>query len=166
MTQWLTEDEQKSWRAWLAASLLLRDRLNRELQEQHGLTLADYEILVRLSELPERRMRMSELADSTLSSRSRLSHQIDRMERAGLVERQSCASDRRGANAVLTELGWTTLVAAAPDHVASVRTHLVDQLSAEDFATLGAASQQVVEHLQTLGYNCGGQLEAQATAIA
>ena len=114
MTQWLTDDEQRSWRAWLSASLLLQDRLNSDLQAQHGLSMADYEILVRLSESPDRRLRMSNLADTTLSSRSRLSHQIDRMEKAGLVERQLCEDDRRGAFAVLTETGWATLVAAAP----------------------------------------------------
>jgi DNA-binding MarR family transcriptional regulator len=147
MTQWLNEDEQRSWRAWLSVSLLLHDRLNRELQAQHGLTMADYEILVRLSEIPERRMRMSDLADVTLSSRSRLSHQIDRMEKAGLVEREHCTDDRRGAFAVLTELGWSTLVATAPDHVASVRAHLVDQLTPAEFAALGAACQKVSDHL-------------------
>ena len=147
MAQWLNEDEQRSWRAWLSVSLLLHDRLNRELQAQHGLTMADYEILVRLSEIPERRMRMSDLADVTLSSRSRLSHQIDRMEKAGLVEREHCTDDRRGAFAVLTELGWSTLVATAPDHVASVRAHLVDQLTPAEFAALGAACQKVSDHL-------------------
>jgi len=147
MTRWLNEDEQHSWRAWLSVSLLLHDRLNRELQAQHGLTMADYEILVRLSENPERRMRMSDLADVTLSSRSRLSHQIDRMEKAGLVERQHCTDDRRGAFAVLTDLGWETLVATAPDHVESVRTHLVDQLTPQEFAALGAACQKVADHL-------------------
>jgi DNA-binding MarR family transcriptional regulator len=150
MTRWLTEDEQRSWRAWLSASVLLTDRLSRDLQEQHGLTIADYEILVRLSEIPDRRMRMSELADATLSSRSRLSHQIDRMERAGLVERQLCADDRRGAFAALTDTGWATRVASAPDHVTSVRKHLVDQLSADDFAVLGSACQQVADHLASL----------------
>ena len=147
MTRWLNEDEQRSWRAWLSVSLLLQDRLNRELQAQHGLTMADYEILVRLSEIPDRRMRMSDLADVTLSSRSRLSHQIDRMEKAGLVERQHCTDDRRGAFAVLTDLGWTTLVATAPDHVESVRTHLVDQLTPEEFAALGTACRKVSDHL-------------------
>lgn len=147
MTRWLTEDEQRSWRAWLAVSLLLPDRLNRDLQAQHGLTLADYEILVRLSEVHGRRMRMSDLAEVTLSSRSRLSHQIDRMEKAGLVERQSCTEDRRGAFASLTEQGWTALVAAAPDHVESVRTHLVDQLTAQEFSALGDACQKVADHL-------------------
>ncbi len=149
MTRWLTEDEQLSWRAWLSASLLLQDRLNSDLQAQHGLSMADYEILVRLSEAPDRRLRMSTLAETTLSSRSRLSHQIDRMEKAGLVERQSCADDRRGAFAVLTDVGWNTLVAAAPDHVASVREHLVDRLSAREFAALGGACQKVADHLTT-----------------
>jgi DNA-binding MarR family transcriptional regulator len=147
MTRWLNEDEQGSWRAWLSASLLLHDRLTRELQAQHGLTMADYEILVRLSEDSDRRMRMSDLADVTLSSRSRLSHQIDRMEKAGLVERQHCTDDRRGAFAALTDLGWSTLVATAPDHVESVRAHLVDQLTPEEFAALGAACRKVADHL-------------------
>jgi DNA-binding MarR family transcriptional regulator len=147
MTRWLNEDEQQSWRAWLSASLLLNDRLTREMQAQHGLTMADYEILVRLSEVPDRRMRMSDLAQVTLSSRSRLSHQIDRMEKAELVERQHCSDDRRGAFAVLTDQGWTTLVAAAPDHVASVREHLVDQLTPQEFAALGAACHKVSERL-------------------
>lgn len=147
MTRWLTEDEQRHWRAWLAASLLLQDRLNRDLQEQHGLTTADYEILVRLSESPDRRMRMSDLASATLSSRSRLSHQVDRMVHAGLVERQACEDDRRGAFAVLTDEGWSALVAAAPDHVESVRRHLLDPLSAREFAALGGACSKVAEEL-------------------
>jgi DNA-binding MarR family transcriptional regulator len=147
VTNWLTPEQQLNWRAWLSASQLLNDRLSRELHEQHGLTMADYEILVRLSEATDRRLRMSDLAETTLSSRSRLSHQIDRMEKAGFVERQQCADDRRGAFAVMTEHGWQTLVAAAPDHVASVRRHLVDQLSPAEFAALGAACRQVAEHL-------------------
>jgi DNA-binding MarR family transcriptional regulator len=150
MTRWLSEDEQRSWRAWLAASLLLQDRLTRELQAEHGLTMADYEILVRLSEVDDRRMRMSDLAEVTLSSRSRLSHQIDRMEKAGLVERQLCAQDRRGAFAALTDAGMDTLVAAAPDHVTGVRDHLVDVLSPKEFAALGAACQKVADHLSDL----------------
>ncbi|MHB1066647.1 MAG: MarR family winged helix-turn-helix transcriptional regulator [Candidatus Nanopelagicales bacterium] len=147
MTRWLTEDEQRSWGAWRAASLLLGDQLSRDLQERHGLTIADYEILVRLSEASQRRLRMSDLAEATLSSRSRLSHQIDRMEKAGLVERQVCASDRRGSFAVLTDRGWGVLVDAAPAHVASVRAHLVDVLTPKEFAALGAACQRVVDHL-------------------
>lgn len=148
-THWLSEDEQRSWRSWLSASLLLNDRLSRELQAQHGLTMADYEILVRLSEAEGRRMRMSDLAEATLSSRSRLSHQIDRMEKARLVERQACDDDRRGAFAALTKHGWQTLVDVAPDHVESVRTHLVDQLTCTEFAALGEACRKVANHLST-----------------
>ena len=129
MSNWLTLDQQQSWRAWLSASRLVTDRLNRDLQERQGLTVADYEILVWLSEAPERRMRMSDLAERTLSSRSRLSHQIDRMERARLVARVECTQDRRGSFAGLTDEGWATLVAAAPAHVDSVREHLVDALA-------------------------------------
>ena len=148
MTRWLTPEEQESWRAWIQASLLLSDRLSRDIQAQHGLTFADYEILVWLSEAPDRRLRMSELARRALSSRSRLSHQVDRMERAGLVTREICTEDRRGSFAVLTEKGWQTIVAAAPDHVESVRTHLVDVLSPEEFAALGAACRKIADALQ------------------
>ncbi|MEI8261896.1 MAG: MarR family transcriptional regulator [Actinomycetes bacterium] len=147
MTSWLSEDEQRHWRSWIAAAQLLLDQLDRDLQSEHGLTLADYEILVRLSDTPDRRLRMSELADVTLSSRSRLSHQIDRMQKADLIERQPCPDDRRGYFAVMTEHGWSTLVAAAPDHVASVRRNLVDVLKASEFAALGAASAKIADRL-------------------
>ena len=148
MTRWLTEEEQRLWRGWLAASMLLPERLNRDLQEQHDLTGTDYQVLVELSESPERRMRMSTLAERTQLSRSRLSHQIDRMTRAGLVTRQECAQDGRGMFAVLTEQGWETIVAAAPDHVDSVRRHLVDRLTPEQFAAFGEACITVAEALR------------------
>ncbi len=146
--QWLSAAEQQAWRAWIAASLLLHERLGREMQEQHGLSFADYEILVQLSEHPDRRMRMSELAERTLSSRSRLTHQVARMEQAGLVTRQRCDDDKRGTYAALTDHGWHAIVAAAPDHVASVRRHLIDPLGARRFADLGQISGVIVEHLE------------------
>jgi DNA-binding MarR family transcriptional regulator len=145
MTEWLDEQQQQHWRAWLAASTLLLDAFSRDLQESHGLTMADYEILVRLSESDDRRMRMSELAEATLSSRSRLSHQIDRMQREGLVERVPCADDKRGYFAVLTPQGWGTLVAAAPSHVDSVRTRILDVLSPAEFAALAMASKKLLD---------------------
>jgi DNA-binding MarR family transcriptional regulator len=148
MTRWLTEDEQRLWRGWLAASMLLPERLNRDLQEQHGLTGTDYQVLVELSESPERRMRMSTLAERTQLSRSRLSHQVDRMTRAGLVTRQECAQDGRGMFAVLTEQGWEVIVAAAPDHVESVRRNLVDRLTPEQFEAFGQACITVAEALR------------------
>lgn len=139
MTRWLSKEQQRLWRGWLAASMLLPDRINRDLQEQHGLTGTDYQILVELSENPERRVRMSKLAESTLLSRSRLSHQIDRMTKAGLVTREVCEQDGRGTFAALTDHGWDTIVAAAPDHVESVRRRLVDRLTPEQFEALGEA---------------------------
>jgi DNA-binding MarR family transcriptional regulator len=128
---------------------LLRDRLGRDLQQDSGLTFADYEILVRLSESPGHRMRMSELADLTLSSRSRLSHQIDRMQKAGYVDRQECADDRRGYFAVLTDAGHATLVEAAPKHVDSVRRRIVDVLTPEEFAEFGRLNQKLVDSLES-----------------
>lgn len=145
MTRWLSDDEQAAWRAWVAAAMLLPDRLSRDLQDEKGFTLPDYEILMHLSEAPRRRMRMSELADATLSSRSRLSHQIDRLASAGLVDREACADDRRGYFAVLTAKGWRTVVDAAPTHVESVRRHLVDVLTPAEFAELGRLCRKVAD---------------------
>jgi DNA-binding MarR family transcriptional regulator len=147
MTRWLSDDEQASWRAWIAASLLLPDRLSRDLQEQAGISLPDYEILVYLSEAPDRRLRMSELAARTLSSRSRLSHQVDRLTDAGLVDRQPCSDDRRGYFAVLTQKGWDFIVTAAPVHVESVREHLVDVLTPQEFEEFGRLCAKVTEGL-------------------
>jgi len=148
MTRWLNAGQQQHWRAYITASTLLDEQLARELHAAHGLTMADYEILVRLSDSPTRRLRMSQLAERSLASRSRLSHQIDRMEKAGLVRREPCEEDRRGANAVLTDHGWKTLVEAAPTHVAGVREHLVDVLTDDEFAALGRACAKVADHLR------------------
>jgi DNA-binding MarR family transcriptional regulator len=150
MTRWLNQEQQKHWRAWIASSTLLTDRLSRELQESSNLTINDYEILVRLSESDNRAMRMSELASQTLLSRSRLSHQIDRMEKAGLVERTVCDTDRRGQVAHMSELGWQTLVDAAPAHVESVRKHVLDVLTDEEFVALGSALSKIADHLESL----------------
>ena len=146
--RWLSAPEQSAWRAWLDASRLLNAELNRDLLEGSGLTIADYEILVQLSESPERRMRMSELAERTLASRSRLSHQVDRMEKAGFVTREACKQDARGFWAVLTEAGFEKIVAAAPAHVESVRRHLVDLFSEQDFLSLGKMCSAIVRPLE------------------
>ncbi len=161
MTRWLSDDEQASWRAWIAASLLLPDRLSRDLQEQAGISLPDYEILVYLSEAPARRLRMSELADHTLSSRSRLSHQVDRLTDAGLVDRQPCSDDRRGYFAVLTSAGWDFLVETAPVHVESVRENLVDVLTPKEFEEFGRLCAKIADHQAAAGADnagdCGGR---------
>ncbi len=147
MTRWLSPTEQRHWRAWIAGNLLLPHALGRDLFDQTGLTMADYEIMVRLSESADHRVRMSDLAELTMSSRSRLSHQIDRMHRAGYVDRQKCNDDRRGFFAVLTEKGYETLVAAAPIHVESVRKRIVDVLTPEEFAELGRLNQKLIDAL-------------------
>ena len=145
--RWLSEEEQLAWRAWLFSSLLLHDRLDRELTRETGISHAYYEILVALSETPGRMMRMSELADRCLSSRSRLSHAVSRLEERGWVRRQVCAEDGRGQLAVLTDEGFAALEAAAPIHVESVRTHLFDQLSPEQVAAMRDIGETLLRHL-------------------
>ncbi|WP_049564287.1 MarR family winged helix-turn-helix transcriptional regulator [Streptomyces sp. SBT349] len=145
-TRWLSDAEQRAWRTHLEVSRLLTHRLERDLQP-FGLTINDYEILVNLSESAEHRMRMSDLAAATLQSKSRLSHQITRMERSGLVRRENCDSDKRGLFAVLTERGWGTMREVAPHHVASVRRHFVDLLTPEGLESLYHALVPVAEHL-------------------
>ncbi|MFD7259700.1 MarR family winged helix-turn-helix transcriptional regulator [Streptomyces sp. NPDC059874] len=146
-TRWLTDAEQCAWRTHLDVSRLLMHQLEKDLQP-FGLTNNDYEILVNLSESADHRMRMSDLATATLQSKSRLSHQITRMEAAGLVVRVNCESDRRGLYAVLTDEGMETMRKVAPHHVASVRRHFIDMLSKEDLAALRASLTPVADHLR------------------
>jgi DNA-binding MarR family transcriptional regulator len=148
--RWLSDEEQRAWRAFVAGSQLLMHQLGRELQYEHGLTHNDYEILVQLSESPDRRMRMTDLAERCLLSKSRLSHQITRMEEAGLVARATCPSDRRGAFAVLTDEGMRRLEKAAPSHVEGVRDHFIDRLTSDELAALAAAFRRVADHLQAI----------------
>lgn len=150
MTRWLSKEQQAHWRSWLTATTVLREQLSRELQDSHGLTITDYEIMVRLSEAENKSIRMSDLATLTLLSRSRLSHQIDRMENAGLVSREVCPDDRRGQLAVLTNAGMKALVAAAPDHVEGVRKHFVDLLTDVEYKALGNAAKKIADHLDSL----------------
>lgn len=138
--RWLSEEEQRTWRAFLTAVRLLTAELDRELQRDADMPHTYYEILVALSEAPGRRLRMSDLAATSLSSRSRLSHAVSRLDEEGWVERQSCPTDRRGAFAVLTDKGFAALEAAAPGHVDAVRSHLFDHLTPEQVRQLGEIS--------------------------
>jgi DNA-binding MarR family transcriptional regulator len=147
-TRWLSDEEQRAWRTHLDVSRLLTYQLERDLQP-FGLTMNDYEILVNLSESEEHRMRMSDLASATLQSKSRLSHQITRMENAGLVRRENCESDRRGLYAALTENGWDTMRKVAPHHVESVRKHFIDLLAPADLESLYGSLVPVADHLRT-----------------
>ena len=127
--RWLSPAEQRAWRNYIEATTLLIDELDRQLQRDAGIPHGYFEILVRLSEPADRTMRMSELADATRSSRSRLSHAVARLEERGWIERQECETDRRGQLARLTDAGFAALEAAAPGHVDAVRQHVIDRLS-------------------------------------
>jgi DNA-binding MarR family transcriptional regulator len=142
---WLTDDEQEAWRAFLDANSLLFDLLERQLQHEAGIPHAYYEILVRLSEAPDRSLRMSELAEGSRSSRSRLSHAASRLEERGWLTRFECPTDRRGQIATLTDEGFAALAAAAPGHVAAVRAHMIDLLSAEQIGQLKQISRAIVD---------------------
>lgn len=145
--RWLNDNEQRAWRAFLSANRLLSDRLDRQLQRDAGIPHTYYEILVRLSEVPGRALRMSRLAEYSLSSRSRLSHAVARMEEAGWVRRTECETDRRGAVCELTEAGFAALEQAAPGHVGEVRRCLFDQLSPAQVTQLREISEAIATSL-------------------
>ena len=144
---WLTPTEMAAWRRYIVASRRLIEALDTDL-DQHDLSMADYEILAQLSDAPDRRMRMAELAEIALLSRSRLSHRMKVMEEAGWVRREACPDDKRGFFAVMTPKGWKAIVAAAPDHVASVRTRFVDKLSKADQLVLAEIFERVGNDLR------------------
>jgi DNA-binding MarR family transcriptional regulator len=146
-TRWLTPTEQRAWRAYLESTKVLFDALDRQLQHESDIPHAYYEVLVRLSEAPERSLRMSELADVTLSSRSRLSHAVARLEERGWIERLDCETDRRGQLARLTDAGLQALRDAAPGHVAAVRRHVIDRLSADQIGQLEKIAATILDGL-------------------
>jgi DNA-binding MarR family transcriptional regulator len=148
--RWLNAEERRIWLGWVFTSRLLWEEIERDLQRDSGLSFGHYEILVMLSETPTRARRMSELADATQSSRSRLSHAVARLEELGWVRREACPEDRRGQLAVLTDEGFAALEAAAPMHVESVRRHLFDLLSPAQLANLQEIQEEVLEHLLPL----------------
>jgi DNA-binding MarR family transcriptional regulator len=145
--RWLNPREMKAWRSYIIASRRLLDALDSDL-EGHDLTMADYEVMAQLSDAPGRRMRMSELADLAMLSKSRLSHRMKVMEKAGWVRREECMEDRRGYWAVMTDKGWKAIVAAAPSHVNSVRTRFIDQLTAKEQEALAGIFGHVTAELR------------------
>ena len=136
-TRWLDAAQQRDWRSFLLGTTRLFERLDRDLREQHALSLPEYEILVRLSESCDRRLRMAELASSVSHSRSRVTHTVSRLEAAGLVSRTACETDGRGVVAVLTDTGFARLVEAAKTHVEGVRRYLVDPADPADLRAMG-----------------------------
>ena len=142
-TNWLSADELRSWRAYIAGNQRLMDQMNKDLQAKNDMTLAEYRILILLSEAPGNSLRMSDLADGVLSSRSRLTHQIRRMEEQGMVRRSTCEDDGRGVLAHLTDEGRRRHEEAAPTHVDGVRRNFIDLLTSEQLDVVGAVFAKV-----------------------
>ncbi|MFF1415051.1 MarR family winged helix-turn-helix transcriptional regulator [Streptomyces sp. NPDC058289] len=150
-TKWLDDREMRAWEGFLAASALVNRRLDQQLKDDSGLSHPQYEILVRLARAPEGELRMTELANGLVNSKSGLTYQVTQMEKAGLVRRRTCPSDVRGIYAVLTEAGRARLKEAAPGHVTTVREVLVDVLTPEQLDTLADGLGEVSRRLRTQG---------------
>lgn len=144
---WLDDEQQRVWRSYRRMAALLGAQVNRDMARDSGLSEPDYDVLSHLSESPEHKARLNELAGRMLWSNSRLSHHLTRMQQRGLVRRCECPDDGRGANIVLTDEGLRAVEAAAPPHVASVRTHLVEVLSEDQLRALGDIADTVLAHL-------------------
>lgn len=149
--KWLDEDEMRAWHSFLAAGALIDRLVDAQLKEAVGLSHPQYEILVRLAGAPDGELRMTELADTLLTSKSGLTYQVTQLEKAGLVERRSCPSDVRGVLAVLTEAGRRLLEQAAPGHVTLVRELLIDVLTPDQLATLADALGEVTRRAGRAG---------------
>jgi DNA-binding MarR family transcriptional regulator len=142
--RWLTASEQRAWRAYLESSKILFDALDRQLQRESDMPHAYFEILVRLSETEGHTLRMSQLADQTRSSRSRLSHAVARLEERGWVVREDCPTDRRGQLAKLTDVGFEVLRSAAPGHVGAVCNYLIEALDDEQLGQLAVIGEAII----------------------
>ncbi len=146
---WLTEREAAAWKAVRDLGQPLWTALGRDLQRESGLSMADYQVLVVLSESPGSVLAYRDLADATGWEKSRLSHHITRMEKRGLVRREGCADDGRSANVVLTAQGRECIESAAPGHVESVRHLVIDQLTEEQIDALVSIAEQIARVLET-----------------
>lgn len=146
--RWLTQQEQRAWRAYIDSTISMLDALDHQLSDDSGMPLAYYEILVRLSEAPGRTLRMGELAARTNSSRSRISHAVRRLEAKGWLARDGVEHDKRGQYANLTEAGFAALEAAAPAHVTRVRTALIDVLTPEQLDQLTVIGEAIIAGLR------------------
>lgn len=147
MTRWLSDDEQRAWRAFVSLQAKLNAQLNRELQAESELSLADFEVLVRLTDRDDPRARAFELATDMQWEKSRLSHHLARMQRRGLIDRAGCPEDARGSYIELTAEGRRAIEQAAPGHVESVRRLVFDQLTPEQVRALRTISETVLGQL-------------------
>jgi DNA-binding MarR family transcriptional regulator len=148
---WLTDEEQRAWRAYLRAQTMLAVQLARQLQADSGLSMPEYEVLVHLSEAPEGGLRPFQLGSDLGWEQSRLSHQLSRMARRGFVAREECPGDARGAVVVLTAAGRDAIRSAAPGHAAAVRRLVFDPLDAAQCAAFGSVFEAMID-----AADCGG----------
>ena len=151
--KWLTAAEVNSWLSVVRLMTWLPWSIDQQLQRDSNLGMVEYQVLAMLSERPERTMRMSSLAEVTNASLSRLSHLVTRLEERGLVRREPDPADGRFTHAILTETGFQDLAAAAPGHVAHVRTLVIDVLSPEQLRRLGQAADRIMSRIDTSGIN-------------
>jgi DNA-binding MarR family transcriptional regulator len=149
-TRWLDEREARAWRGYRRMRALLDLQIARDLARDSALSDADYDVLSDLSETPGHRLRLIDLANQMLWSKSRLSHHLSRMEQRGLVRREEDPTTSRGIVVTLTATGLRTIKSAAPDHVESVRRHFIDLLSIKQIEALGASAERVVSHLSAV----------------
>ncbi|MEU7604677.1 MarR family winged helix-turn-helix transcriptional regulator [Streptomyces sp. NPDC040724] len=148
--RWLTDPEQDAWYAWRRMFPLVNAEIARDLSQDSGLSEADYDVLSVLGSTDGHRMRITALAELMQWSRSRLSHQLTRMEKRGLVRREEVATDGRGAEVVLTGTGVTAITEAAPLHVESVRRHLIDILTPEQLRALAEMGEMLGQRFGAL----------------
>ena len=167
MTRWLDDHEQQVWRSFLTATSRLEGHLSRRMQSDGDISMADFGVLVQLSEAPEGRLRAFELGRALQWEKSRLSHHLTRMERRGLVRREDCGTDRRGAFVVLTSAGHAAVEAAAPAHVETVRAAVFDRLTPEQVQQLGEVCDVLLGGLEPdAGCGNGGDSARVAAADA
>ena len=145
--RWLTAEEERVWRRWLTLNARLSATLHRELQADAGLSMPDFEVLVHLTDSPEGRVRVTDLARLMQWERSRVSHHVTRMESRRLVQRVECAEDGRGAFVVITPQGRAAIEQAAPGHVNTVRRLVFDALSREEIDALATIIDKALAQL-------------------
>jgi len=149
-TRWLTTDEMRVWRAFLEANARVLAHLTASLKAETGLSLDDYEVLIQLSEVEDRRLRMTELSRLLLHSQSRLTQRVDRLVKRGLVVREKCVDDGRGTFAVITDVGQDLVTQFSPTHVEDVRSVLIDQIKPAELAGMAEVLERVARNAREL----------------
>lgn len=148
-TNWLSDDEMRLWRAFLAATSAMGTTIDASMRAKHSMTLDDYEVLVHLSEATDHRLRMSELSGQIMHSRSRLTQRVDRLEERGFVARAKCDDDARGTWAILTDEGMAAIEKVAPSHLEDVRNFFFDHVDPADLPVLVRSFEEIAAQLRS-----------------